>query len=247
LTATEPLRGDCGGGLDSRQSTQVRVSRDIQPTRRPMQGQMQDKEAVKMGRAEGDYVAAHTFEEREGAKGAASACGPARSEHGVVADAGGLPGKKKRKHKSGHGRRIERFLGYCRYCDMELERNTTNPRKCDGGGLGSILGNAVVMAGVLAMLAFAVVKKWGGSALDDSEEMQRAKLMLRDAGLVLLVAGVVCERAVRHLQSSCCCRWRSMCAATPLHKIDVLFLYARPKYYSWRMLIPDLANPVCAL
>ena len=151
---------------------------------------MQDKEAVQTGRAEGDYVGAHTFEEREGAKGAASACGQARGEHGV-ADAGGLPGKKKRKHKSGHGRRIERFLGYCRYCDMELERNTTNPRKCDGGGLGSILGNAVVMAGVLAMLAFAVVKKWGGSALDNSEEMQRAKLMLRDAGLVLLVAGVV--------------------------------------------------------
>jgi hypothetical protein len=182
---------------------------------------MQDREEVQ-GRAEGVYVAAHTFEEHEGAKGAASA-GPASGENGVD-NAGGLPGKKKRKHTSGHGRRIERFLGYCRYCDMELERNTTNPRKCDGGGLGSILGNAVVMAGVLAMLAFAVVKRWGGSALDDSEEMQRAKLMLRDAGLILLVAGVVCERAVRHLQSSCCCRWRRMCATTTPHKFEVLLV-----------------------
>lgn len=184
---------------------------------------MQDKEAVQT-----DDVALHTFEEVEGAKGPASASGPARGEKGVDArgstlsretsvpgtstSAGGLPGKKRRKQKLGHGRRIERFLGYCRYCDMELERNTTNPRKCDGGGLGSILGNAVVMAGMLAMLAFAVVKKWGGRALDDSEEVQRAKLMLRDAGLVLLVVGVVCERAVRHLQSSCCCRWRRMYA-----------------------------------
>jgi len=30
----------------------------------------------------------------------------------------------------------------------ELERNSTNPRKCDGGGMGSVLGNAVLMAGV---------------------------------------------------------------------------------------------------
>jgi len=30
----------------------------------------------------------------------------------------------------------------------ELERNSTNPSKCDGGGMGSVLGNAVLMAGV---------------------------------------------------------------------------------------------------
>ena len=55
----------------------------------------------------------------------------------------------------------------------------------------SFLPTVSILGISLAMLAFAVVKKWGGSALDNSEEMQRAKLMLRDAGLVLLVAGVV--------------------------------------------------------
>ena len=40
---------------------------------------MQDREEVQ-GRAEGVYVAAHTFEEHEGAKGAASAlCAPVGS------------------------------------------------------------------------------------------------------------------------------------------------------------------------
>jgi uncharacterized protein YjeT (DUF2065 family) len=148
--------------------------------------------------------------ERAGAQqgGGRAGRGPASGQDEAGADAGadaGAKSRKRRKHKMGQGRRIERFLGYCRFCDMELERNSTNPRKCDGGGLGSILGNAVVMAGVLAMLAFAVVRKLSSSATD-SPEVQRAKLMLRDAGLVLLVVGVASERGVRHLQSSCCCR-----------------------------------------
>ena len=119
----------------------------------------------------------------------------------------GAPSQRKvRKHKL--GRRVERFLGYCRFCDIELERNTTDPRKCDGGGFGSILGNSVVMVGVLAMAASVVIRKTG--ILDESAEGRQVKRALFDGSLLLLLVGWGCERLTRVWQSSCCCR----CAET---------------------------------
>lgn len=112
--------------------------------------------------------------------------------------------KLRRKEVFGQGRRIQRLLGYCRYCEIELERNTSNPRKCDGGGLGSILGNYVVMAGVLVMMISVVVSKCG--LFDETSTGQNIKLRVRDGGMLLLFIGYLSEKVIFSRQSSCCCR-----------------------------------------
>jgi hypothetical protein len=115
--------------------------------------------------------------------------------------------KKPRKEEVHTGRRIERLLGYCRWCELELERNTTNPRKCDGGGSGSILGNVVILAGVMVMMASAIVSKsMQYDLLEESDLCRKMKLWLRDGGMVLLAVGYISEKAARSRQRSCCCR-----------------------------------------
>lgn len=110
-----------------------------------------------------------------------------------------LPASAQKPKCIGQGRRIQRLLGYCRYCDRELERNTLNPRKCDGGGMGSILGNYVIMAGVFAMMISATINRFEGFG-------EQFKLRLRDCGMLLLFVGFLSEKAVASRQSSCCCR-----------------------------------------
>ena len=137
-----------------------------------------------------------------------STCGDGEGSQGTAArvgDAGThVKLRKRRKQKVGQGRRIERFLGYCRFCDIELERNTTHSRKCDGGGMGSILGNVVVMAGVLAMAASTIIKKSG--VFDHSADLRQLKRVICDGSVLLLLVGWACERFLRDAQSSCCCK-----------------------------------------
>jgi hypothetical protein len=148
--------------------------------------------------------------------------------------AANVPSKpKRRKHKMGVGRRIQRLLGYCRFCNIELERNSTNPRKCDGGGMGSILGNVVLMAGVFAMLVSVLVRKFETRLFDDSQESDRMKLVIRDGGMLMLVAGILCERWTRDLQASCCCK----CAK--VHQ-DVSYYCRRTCYFCNKRLIARL-------
>ncbi len=58
--------------------------------------------------------------------------------------------------------------------------------QCDGGGLGSILGNVVLMAGVVAMICAVVLRR--AALLDESVESERVRLVARDCALVLMVS-----------------------------------------------------------
>ena len=58
--------------------------------------------------------------------------------------------------------------------------------QCDGGGLGSILGNVVLMAGVLAMICAVVLRR--AALLDESVESERTRVVARDCALVLMVS-----------------------------------------------------------